>query len=92
MVVVNVEALSNLVIKSFTFLPYSQEGNYWYGKGKTRTLAQCKVLFSYRVNNFVKVTVCIVRLAWDHFEHPRTVFEHQWKVEVFVLLRNVFFA
>lgn len=92
MVVVNVETLSNLVIESFPLLPYSQKGNDWYGKGKTRALAQCNILFSYRVNNFVEVTVCIVGLAWDHFEHPRTIFEHQWKVEVFVLLRNVLFA
>jgi hypothetical protein len=91
-VVVNVFALSNLIVDFFLLVYESKKGNNWNGQCNSGFRAKSVVFVSDRVNNLVKVAICIVGFRRDHFEHPRTILKHQRKAQIFVFRGNVFLA
>lgn len=90
MIVINVFALCYLIVEWFFLFSYPKKRDNWNCKCNSRSGWKRFIFASYWVDNFVKITVSIVRLVRNHFEHPWTIFKHQRKIQILILLRNIF--
>jgi hypothetical protein len=75
-VVVNIFALSYFIVDLLLRIPNTQKRNDWYSHGDSRFCAQSFILVSDRIDDLVKIAVCVVGFVGNHFEHPRAVLKH----------------
>jgi len=65
----------------------SQKGYHRYSQSDAASTLQRLVFVTDRNYSFVEaIDIAIIGLFRNHFKHPRTVFKHQRKIDVFVFL------
>lgn len=70
MVVVDIFALSYFIVDLLMGIPNTQKRNDWNSHGDSRFRAESFILISDRIDNLVKIAVCVVGFVGNHFEHP----------------------
>jgi hypothetical protein len=82
MIVINVDAVCDVIVEIFLFLliAHSHKGDYRDCYSESRFRMENIILAPDGIDDLVKVATCVVRLVWYHLKHPRAIFEHQRKI------------